>query len=286
MTDCTIVVATFNRRRVVDATLRRLTALPEAVPIIVVDNGSCDGTARTIRARRPSVRVLPLAANIGAAARTEGVRAATTRYVAFCDDDCWWQPGSLAEGVRLLDAHPGVALINARVVVRGGCDDACALMAASMLPKRTACPGRAIAQFMAGAAIVRRDAFLAAGGFDRRYHIGAEESLLALDLLESGWEMIYCDRLVVHHAPSPLARRPAERRRLVMRNRLWTSWLRRSPSAVRRATLEMVLAALHDPNARAALAAALRGLPWIVRERRPVRPQVERLMESLTELPA
>jgi len=287
MTRCTIVIATYNRRRVLAATLRRLRALPESPPIVVVDNGSRDGTARLVRREAPDVRLIVLPENIGAAARTIGARTASTPYVAFCDDDCWWEPGAIPLAVARLDAQPGVAVVNARVVVREDEDDeACTLMAASALPKRTAYPGRAIGQFMAGASIVRRDAFLAAGGYDRRYLIGAEESLLAIDLLERGWELIYDDDVVLHHAPSHVARHTALRRTLVMRNRLWTSWLRRSPRAAARATLRLVGAALRDPAARAALASALRGLPWVVRERRPVHARVERLMETLVELPA
>ncbi|HZO93745.1 MAG TPA: glycosyltransferase [Candidatus Baltobacteraceae bacterium] len=286
MSACTVVIATYNRRRVLAGTLRKLTALPEAPSIVVVDNGSRDGTARTVAREFPEVLLLRLPRNVGAAGRTVGARAAKTRYVAFCDDDCWWEPGAIAHASALLDAHPGVAVLNARVVVNGAVDEACALMERSTLPKRTACPGRAIGQFMAGASIVRRDAFLEAGGYDERYLIGAEESLLAVDLLERGWELIYADELVLHHAPSPVARATDVRRRLVMRNRLWTMWLRRSPRAVRRATFALACDALHDPVARAALAGALRGLPWIVRERRAVRPQVERMMERLIELPA
>ena len=138
MIDCTVVVATYNRRRLLDATLTRLCALPEAPHVIVVDNGSDDGTAEFALARYPGVQLISLPSNIGAAARTVGVRAAAARYVAFCDDDCWWQPGSLARAVQLLDAHPDVALLNARVVVhQSWIDPACDLMASSGLPKRT-----------------------------------------------------------------------------------------------------------------------------------------------------
>jgi GT2 family glycosyltransferase len=284
---CSVVVATYNRRQLLDATLARLCALPEAPHVVVVDNGSDDGTAEFVAARHPGVQVISLPANIGAAARTVGVRATTSKYVAFCDDDCWWQPGSLARAALLLDAHPGVALLNARVLVNEThVDPACALMASSRLPKRTACPGTAIAQFMAGASVVRRVAFLAAGGYEPRYHIGAEESLLALDLLDAGWELIYAPDLVLHHAPAADGRQPQRRRFLVMRNRLWTAWLRRSWRVVWSSTAALARAGRRDPVARAALRAALRGLPWILRARHPVGTRVERLLETLTELPA
>lgn len=286
MIDCTIVIASYNRREILDQTLAKLTALPSAPPVVVVDNGSTDGTGAMVERRWPSVRVIRLPENRGAAARNEGVRAAPTRYVAFCDDDCWWDPGTLVRAVALLDAHPDVALLNARVVVRGQCvDETCAAMAESPLPKRSTCPGCAIASFMAGASVVRRDAFLSVGGYHERYHIGAEEPLPALDLLDRGWEMLYVDDLVVHHHPATAGRVPERRRRLILRNRLWTAWLRRSARGAWRATLALVREARHDPVARGALKDAMFGLSWIVRERRPVNRRVEALLDALPHPP-
>lgn len=287
MIDCTIVLATHNRRDVLDRTLAALRALPERPRIVVVDNASTDGTAPHVKRRHPDVRVKRLPYNAGAAARTEGVRLVESQYVAFCDDDCRWEPGAIARAVALLDAHPDVALINARVVVRGGrVDDACALMATSPVPKRTACPGSAIASFMAGASVVRRDAYLEAGGYDPRYHIGAEESLLALDLLARDWELIYADDVIVQHDPHLAGRTADGRRRLVMRNRLWTAWLRRSWKGAWAATARLAGRATTDPVARGALRDAMTGLPWVLRERRPVGARVEALLDGLTELPA
>jgi GT2 family glycosyltransferase len=267
-------------------TLARLGALPERPDIIVVDNASHDGTVSYVRRSHPEVRVLELPRNIGAAARNIGVRAAVTPYVAFCDDDCWWAPGALQRGIDLLEQHPGVALINARVVVDGArTDGSCSVMECSRVPKRSACPGTAIVQFMAGATLMRRAAFLDAGGYDQRYHVGAEESLLAMDLLERGWEFVYHSDVVVHHAPYRGDRRPRARRIAVTRNRLWTAWLRRSPAGAAALTLAAARLALHDGVALQALLAALRGLPWIVRERRCVNAGVERLMSFAVELP-
>ncbi|HEY4440237.1 MAG TPA: glycosyltransferase [Candidatus Elarobacter sp.] len=287
MYGCSVVIATCNRWRSLTRTLDKLTALPERPDVIVVDNASNDGTLANVRATHPSVRALSMRSNVGAAARNVGAVVAATRYVAFCDDDCWWEPGALARASELLDRHHDVALLNARVIVDGDrLDEPCALMAASRIPKRGACPGRAIAQFMAGAAIVRRDAFLEIGGFHRRYHLGAEESLAALDLLERGWQLIYDPQLVLHHVPYRAGRRPYDRRVVVTRNRLWTAWLRHSSGAAWRATVALARRVPYDPVARDALARAIVGLPWIVRERRQVRPDVERLLALLAELPA
>ena len=64
--------------------------------MILVDNGSTDGTVAAVRDARPDLRVVRLGTNRGAPARNLGVRLAATPYVAFADDDSWWSPGALA----------------------------------------------------------------------------------------------------------------------------------------------------------------------------------------------
>ncbi|MBC5799625.1 MAG: glycosyltransferase family 2 protein [Candidatus Eremiobacteraeota bacterium] len=284
----TVVIATYNRAASLQRTLERLAALPERPPVIVVDNGSRDATAEVLAGAPATVSSLTMSTNIGAAARTHGVEAARSPYVAFCDDDCWWAEGSLPRAAALLDGHGDVALLNARVLVNDEArlDPACRLMSLSDLPKTTACPGRTIAAYMAGACIMRRDAFLGVGGYHRRYHLGAEESLVALDLLAAGHAMIYCPDLVLHHYPSAAERNPDQRRRLVLRNRLWTTWLRHRTACAIAATAATARAGVCDPVARAALLEALCGLPWVLRERRPVPRSVERLVDRLALLPA
>jgi GT2 family glycosyltransferase len=112
-----VVIATRNRAAGLVTTLQKLRELPERPAVVVVDNASTDDSALSAAGRFPDVQVLRLPANIGAAARTFGVEALDTPYVAFCDDDSWWAPGSLAEAAQILDAHPDLGLVAARVLV-------------------------------------------------------------------------------------------------------------------------------------------------------------------------
>jgi GT2 family glycosyltransferase len=276
-----VVVLTHDRRDGVLATLARLAALPERPPIVVVDNASRDGTADAIVRRCPTVDVVRLARNTGAAGRNVGLLRLRTPYAALCDDDTWWTPGGLARAAALLDAHPRLAIVTARVLVGAEEreDPTCAIMAASPVPPLApGLPGMPLLGFLAGASVVRREALLAVGGFEPRLFIGGEEKLLAVDLAAAGWAMAYVDDLVVHHHPSA-ARDAGARRRLLARNAVWFAWLRRPVPSALRATRRV----LRERAGRRGCVNALRGLGWVLRDRRVAPPQVEGALRRLDE---
>lgn len=279
-----VVVLTCDRKRELLHTLARMTALPEAPPVCVVDNGSRDGTARAVGRHFPGVDLLRLEMNIGAAGRNYGVRRVCAGYVAFCDDDTWWAPGALARAADILDAWPQLAAVTARILIgRAEREDAVsAYMGASPLPNGLGLPGAEVVGFLAGACVMRRSAFLAAGGYEPRYFIGGEETLLAYDLLAAGWHLAYIPELVVHHYPSS-RRDAAARRRHLLRNALWSAWLRRRPVPAWRETGRLMRHALREPQLLRAVLAALQGLPWVLANRNPLPAEVEsrlRLLEK------
>jgi GT2 family glycosyltransferase len=277
-----VVMITWQRRAEALAALDRLVRLPERPPVVLVDNGSADGTAEAVRARFPAVRVVALSENLGAVGRNIGVRELDTPYVAFCDDDTWWEPGALTRAADLLDAHPKLAVLCARIVVEpGGADDPIVPeLRGSPVPGPDWLPGPAIGSFLAGASVVRRDAFLAAGGFSSRLWLGGEEELLATDLLSDGWELCYRDDLVVHHRASRI-RDARLRRRVGIRNTLWFTWLRRPWWPAVRRTVFLARAVPRDRTSALAVWDATRGLPWLVTQRRPRPPAVEARLAPL-----
>ena len=74
-----IVILTHNRRDEVLASIARARALPEEPAIIVVDNGSSDGTAEQVGRRFLDVDVVRLRDNLGAAGPCSRTRSAGTR---------------------------------------------------------------------------------------------------------------------------------------------------------------------------------------------------------------
>src|SRR4051812_9017353 len=75
-----VAIVTRDRRDSLLATLARLDALPEHPPVVVVDNGSRDGTVAAVRHTFPSVDAVALGCNAGAAGRTIAVRRTLAPY--------------------------------------------------------------------------------------------------------------------------------------------------------------------------------------------------------------
>lgn len=283
----TLVILTYNRAGEVLRSLGHLTSLPEQPPMIVVDNGSHDDTAALIADAYPRVTLLRMERNIGAAARNAGIERAATPYVALCDDDTWWAAdGSLHRAADVLDTHERVAVVTAKVLVGPVQheDPTCALMAESPLPCAAGLPGPSILGFLAGASMVRRDAFLDVGGFEPKLFLGAEEALVAYDLAEAGWKMVYLPAAIVHHHPSS-NRDSIARRRLLLRNQLWIAWLRRPFLSACRETWRSLAAASSDPVLAQGFIDALSGWRWITRRRRRLSPRVERQLRMLEAMP-
>jgi glycosyltransferase involved in cell wall biosynthesis len=105
--DIAAVVPTYNRAELLRETLRSILAQSHRpAEVIVVDDGSTDGTAAMIKEFDGSVRYHAIE-NAGVCrARNIGVSLAKAPWIAFCDSDDLWRPDFLAQHVALLRAAP------------------------------------------------------------------------------------------------------------------------------------------------------------------------------------
>jgi GT2 family glycosyltransferase len=276
----TVVVATRDRGPSLLRTLERLRALPGRPPVVVVDNGSRDGTPAAVAAAAPWARVIALGRNAGAAARTAGARVAGTPFVAFADDDSWWEPGALGAAVAAMRARPRLALVAGHVVVGPERrDDPVSLEMARGAPAGGA-PAPVLG-FLACAAVVRREPFLAVGGFEERFGIGGEEELLAIDLAAAGWELVYLPGAVAVHHPAPRGGDGSARRRVQARNAVWCAWLRRPVASALAVTAAHLRRGARDRAVMAGLADAVRGGAWVPARRRVVPAGLEERLRAL-----
>lgn len=281
----TVVIATRDRRQELVRTLQHLHQLTPPPPVVVVDNGSTDGTALAVRAQFTDVVVLVLRRNYGAPARNLGVLAARTPYVAFSDDDSWWAPGALQRATAALDSHPRLGLVAACTLVGPAHrpDPVNPLMAASPLPRPPNAAGPSVLGFLACAAVLRRQAFCAVGGFSSLLFFVGEERLLCYDLATAGWERAYLDDVVAHHHPCPHRPDPERRRVLELRNALLTAVLRRPRPVAVATAAALARASGRDVAARRALRQALVRLPAALHRRAPLPAAVEEQVRMLED---
>ena len=130
--------------------------------IIVVDDGSTDGSAAVAARFGNQVRAIFQEHGGIGAARNTGVRAAGGDFLAFLDADDLWMPDKLALQLEVFATNPDVDLVFG--AARQFMDPA--------LPQRRGAMAGPAPAYLAGAMLARRDAFLRAGLFSAEWVVG------------------------------------------------------------------------------------------------------------------
>jgi GT2 family glycosyltransferase len=286
-----VVIPNWNGRRWLPGCLAALAAQERpADEIIVVDNGSSDGSVEYLRAEHPEVTVLALSSNTGfAAAANIGVRIPVGEFVALVNADVELAPDWLARMGATLEADPGAASVAGKMLSLG--DPTIVDDAGDVLRRDGVCeqrgrfgpddgrwdtPGEVFGA-CAGAALYRRSAVVEAGAFHEPYFAYLEDVDLALRLRLAGWTCRYEPVVALHAAQGSSAALPggaaflATRNTLVLVARFWPArWL----GLVAYRQLGWAWHARRERRLRAhlrALAAAVPMLPGALRSRRALR---------------
>ena len=194
-----VVVCTFNGAAILADCLRACLALdyPD-FEVLVVDDGSTDGTAEVV-SRFPAVRYLRQEHGGLSVARNHGARAGTGELIAYTDDDCepdrdwlYWiarafeEPGTAAAGGPNLPPQPG-GIQEAVVAVAPGAPSHVLL-------------GDLNAEHLPGCnLVVRRSALAAIGGFRSQYFAAGDDVDLCWRLLDDGWNLAFVPAAFVWH---------------------------------------------------------------------------------------
>lgn len=232
-----VVVVSWNTAALLDTCLEALRADHDAglVRVVVVDNGSTDGSPARVRERHPWASLVEAGANLGygpavnlgCAHDAAAHPGPPPRWLVAANADVAVHPGALRDLVAAGDGDPRTAVLAPRLVLPDGAvqhhvhpfPSLAALAAihlpsaADLLPVGRVMEGRwdpyrpAIVDWAHGALLlVRRGAFDAIGGFRADQWLYAEDVDLAWRLRRAGWRTRYVPHAAVTHAVSAATR--------------------------------------------------------------------------------
>lgn len=190
----------------------------ETPAVEIVDNDSADDSVDRLP-DLPGVRVRRSPRNLGFARGVNtAARAVDTEYLLIINPDCLLVPTALESLVRELDAHPGAAMASGRIFDMGGNEQRGSRRRLPTrrrvldevrgggrtgvdLTHRPAPDEPCEVEAVSGACmLVRRQAFLEVGGFDKHYPLHFEDLDLMARLRAAGWTIRLLPQVAVSHA--------------------------------------------------------------------------------------
>jgi GT2 family glycosyltransferase len=293
--DVSVVIVNYNSRAMLERTLRTLyeSRQHSTLDVIVVDNGSRDGSLELVRERFPQVRLVANSANVGLTrANNQGMELARGRFLLLLNNDTIILPGAVDALVRYLDANPQVGAAGGKVLnidgtIQGTVKAHPTPMAALFgrhSPLTRWLPNNRFSRryltyqerdfahpFAAGsvsscAMLVRREAIAAAGPVDERYFVYWSDVDWCRAIWEAGFE-VHCvpESVIVHdeHKGGTRASKARSWASIVDFHR--GAYLYYCKWHIRSAASPLHLAALAGLAARALLVLAAEQARWSIR---------------------
>jgi GT2 family glycosyltransferase len=294
-----VVIPSWNSASLLPRCLSSLDRQDAEVELLVVDNGSSDGSVAYLE--REGIAHLALAENVGfAAAVNLGVARTAADAVLVLNADTALEPGCIGRLRDALAADRSLAGVQPRILQLEGeagevgrarlysagqalsGDGRARELAAGEAQRPEYLVGREIFGACGAACLLRRQLFEGLGGYDERYFAFYEDVDLNVRARIGGWGFRYVPEAVVWHVGNAswiegFDRPGADNARLVARNRLATQLKFMPVSALPRIAAAELGSLLRAASQRR-LAATVRGklsvLPWLpelLRERRQLR---------------
>ncbi len=232
----TLAILNYNGRELLDVVLPSVLALRgvEQARVIVIDDGSSDGSCRHVREHWPAVEVIEIGHNVGvAAALNRAVSESDSELIALLNNDIELDPEWMVELTAALDEHPQAGSACGKLLRfhdRSTIDAAGDLMlwSGAVVNRGHGLPDRgqfnapqAVFASCAGAALYRRSAFERVGLFDESFFAYLEDIDWGIRAQLAGLTAWYEPRAVGYHmGGATTSRRKGYFGRLQRRNTL------------------------------------------------------------------
>lgn len=189
-----VVIPTYNRAKFLPKALDSVWRQTfNGYEVIVVDDGSTDGTLEYLRSLSGPIRILSQYNGGPGVARNFGAKQARGRYIAFLDSDDLWFPWTLSCFAELISRNNDPAILSARLMEFA--DDA-ELSYVENVPGTADVFGDFFSAsgkgyFVgAGMSVIRRDVFLKVNGYTRRRINGEDHDLIMRIGAERGFVQV------------------------------------------------------------------------------------------------
>lgn len=260
--DISIIIVSWNNKEYLEPCLESLYngGLESTFDVVVIDNGSTDGSQKMLKQKFPDVMLLQNDHNVGLGrASNQGIEATHGRYVLLLNDDTLVNGPSLDSMVRFFDDSPEVGVVGGRLLNEDGSVQSChnnfstlheEFLIATRLGELIR-PGYAAimddeqirqVNWMGSACLMlRRDALDEVGLLDEEYFIYGDEADLQYRLSKAGWQAYYLPyATTIHFGGRSMQRWP--RRKMVYRGKML--FYQKNYGPIRTNVLRIMLGAL------------------------------------------
>lgn len=216
MISISVIILSWNGKRFLDACLGSLAEQScRDFEVVLVDNGSTDGTSEYIQKNYPWVKLVMLPENTGfSAGNNHGLLVAQGRYIITLNNDTKVKPDFIDEMVKAVEANPRIGMVAAKMLnyyEPGRIDSVGVRVADNGLGYNIGVGEQDVGQYekpaevfgaCAGAALYRREMVEEVGFFDPDFFAYYEDLDLAWRGRLSGWLCVAAPRAVVLHVHS------------------------------------------------------------------------------------
>ncbi len=253
--------------RGLDAIARERAAVPFACEVLVLDNGSCDGSAQAARDHTAVDGVIALDERRGKARNdSELLRRARGRYALLLNEDSELLPGATVALYEALEGDREAACAGAKLLRPDHSEQACAWRFPTPLTALAGALGlhrlytvqskgartRRVDWCQSSALLVRREAAARVDYLDPSFFVYSDEVDFAKRLADAGWRSLYVPGAVaIHH--EQLSTSDVPERRIVEFARNRNLYMRKHHSRVAALAVRLLTALFYAERALAAL---------------------------------